>query len=59
MVKLQPFTTRDYLLKINWFDNNTLQNRNKKWVKIFHSFEISKNIIIKFLGRALIGQNDF
>ena len=26
--------------------------------KEFHSFEISKHIILKFSGRALIGQND-
>ena len=26
--------------------------------KLFNSFEISKNIISKFSGRALIGQND-
>ena len=30
----------------------------KNYKKLFHSFETSKNIISKFSGRALIGQND-
>ena len=55
MVQLQTFTTSDYLLKKNCFDNNQLQNQKKK---LFHSFEISKNIILTFAGHALIGQNE-
>ena len=58
MVQLQTFTTSDYLLNNSCFDNNKLQNREKKSEKIFHSFEISKNIILNFPGRAQIGQND-
>ena len=34
MVQLQIFTTSDYVLKNNCFDNNLLQNRKKKWEKI-------------------------
>ena len=33
-----------------------IERKNGK--KLFNSFEISKNIISKFSGRALIGQND-
>ena len=58
MVQLQAFTTNDYLLKINCFDNNKLQNRRKKWEIIIKFFWISKNIISKFSRRPLIGQND-
>ena len=58
MVQLQTFTTSDYVLKKNCFDKNQLQNRKKKFKKLVNSFEISKNIISKFLERALIGQND-
>ena len=35
-----------------------LQNRKKNAKKLFLSFEISKSMISKFSGRALIGQND-
>ena len=34
MVQRQTFTTSDYLLKNNCFDNSSLQNRKKKWGKI-------------------------
>ena len=45
MVQLQTFTTSDYLLI---FYNNKLQNRKKSWKKLFNSFKISKNVILKF-----------
>ena len=56
MVQLQIFPTSDYLFKISYCDNNKIERKNLK--KIFPSFEISKNIILRFSWRALIGQND-
>ena len=56
--RLQTFITSGYLWKNNCFDNNLLQNREKKWKKIFHSFVLSKYKISKFLWPLLIGQND-
>ena len=58
MVQLQTFTTSDYLLKNNCFENNEFKNQRKKWDKLCDSFEIRKNIISKFSGRLLIGQYD-
>ena len=58
MVQLQTFTKSGYVLKNNCFDYDKLQNLKKKWEKLSNSFEISKNIISKFSGRLLIGQND-
>ena len=60
MVQLHTFTTSDYIFKNDFLVYNWLQNRKKKMrTKLFNSFEISKNIISKFSGRLLIGQNDF
>ena len=58
MVQLHTFTASDYLLKNNCFDNNKLRNRMKIGKKLFHSFELRKNINYKFSGRLLIDQND-
>ena len=58
MVQLQTFTTSDYLLKHNCFGNICYKIERKNGKKIFISFEIIKNIILNFSGRALIGQND-
>ena len=55
MVQMQTYTTSDYLFFKNCFDKIKSLNGKKK---IFNSFETSKNIISKFSGRALIGQND-
>ena len=38
MVPLKTFTTSDYLLKNNCFDNNKLINRKNKWEKIVSFF---------------------
>ena len=40
MVQLQTFTSSDYLLKTNCFDNNKLQIVRKKRKKLFNNFEI-------------------
>ena len=58
MVELQTFTTSDYLFKNHCFDNICYKSERKNGKKLFNSFEIIKNIILKFSGRALIGQND-
>ena len=58
MVQLQTFTTSDYLfLKIALLIISYRRER-KNFKKLFHSFEISKNLISKLAGCALIGQND-
>ena len=56
MVQLQTFTTSDDLLKKIALIIISLKNRKKIEKKLFHAFEISKNIISKFSGRAIIGQ---
>ena len=40
--QLQTFTSSDYLLKNNCFDNYKLQNLKKKREKIFHSSDWSE-----------------
>ena len=50
MVQLQSFTTSDYLLEKNCFDDNKLQNRKKKLEKTIQSFEKSKFIISKLVS---------
>ena len=42
MDRLQTFTTSDYLLKNNCFDNNELQNRDKKLKNYFILLKLSR-----------------
>ena len=58
MVQLQTFTTSDNLLKQIALIIISYGIERKNYKKLFNSFEISKNIILKFPGRDLIGQND-
>ena len=56
MVQLQTFTAKKNK-ENNCFDKISYKI-DRKMVKLFNSFEISKNIILKFSGLHLIGQND-
>ena len=58
MVQLQTFAKSDYLLKQIAFILISYRIERKNEKKLFHFFKISKNIILKFSGHALIGQND-
>ena len=58
IVQLQTFTTSDYLIEKNCYEKISCRIERKNEKKLFNSFEISKNIISTFSGRALISQND-
>ena len=53
MAHLQAFTNKIIALIIISYNIERINGKT-----LFHSFEISKDIILKFSGRALIGKND-
>ena len=56
MVQLQIFPISDNYLQKKTFALNF--NNNSLFTKLFHSYDSAKNVISKFSGRLLIGQND-